>query len=64
MFGIDSSEADINWRKEMWQKLAMDWKPTSVDLQSISKTVSLDGLSSEIEKILKGNQIGRVIIKL
>ena len=27
MIGIDSAEADINWRKNLWEKLANEWKP-------------------------------------
>lgn len=63
MFGIDSSETDIVWRENVWQKISNDWKPTSAALQSISKVVFVDELSTEIEKILQGNQMGRVIIK-
>jgi alcohol dehydrogenase len=62
MFGIDSSECDIEWRKKLWENLAKNWKPTR--LESISKTIALKGLPKEINKILKGGQIGRVIVKL
>jgi putative YhdH/YhfP family quinone oxidoreductase len=62
MFGIDSSECDIEWRKKLWKNLAKNWKPS--DIQSITKTVTLNGLSKEIKKILKGGQIGRVIVRL
>jgi acrylyl-CoA reductase (NADPH) len=62
MFGIDSSECDIEWRKKLWKNLAKNWKP--LDLQSITKTITLKGLPKEIKKILKGGQIGRVIVRL
>jgi acrylyl-CoA reductase (NADPH) len=62
MLGIDSAEAPIEWRKSLWKKLAKEWKP--VDLQGISKEVKLNGLKKEINKILEGSQIGRVIVKL
>jgi acrylyl-CoA reductase (NADPH) len=62
MFGIDSSECDIEWRKKLWKNLAKSWKPS--DLQSITKTVTLKSLSKEIKKILKGGQMGRVIVRL
>jgi putative YhdH/YhfP family quinone oxidoreductase len=62
MFGIDSSECDIEWRKKLWKNLAKDWKPSNT--QSIFKTVTLKGLPKEIKKILKGGQIGRVIVRL
>jgi len=41
--------------------LAGDW---SVDLSRIVTEVSLDGLSAEIDKILKGGVRGRVVIDL
>lgn len=62
MFGIDSAEADIEWRKSLWKNLAKKWKPT--DLQSITKTITMKGLPKEIKKILKGGQLGRVIVRL
>jgi len=62
MFGIDSSECDFEWRKKLWKNLAKDWKPSNT--QSIFKTVTLKGLPKEIKKILKGGQIGRVIVRL
>lgn len=62
MFGIDSSECDIEWRKQMWKNLARKWKPEG--MQVITKTVSLKGLPKEIKKILKGRQMGRVVVRL
>lgn len=62
MFGIDSSECDIEWRKQMWKNLARKWKPEG--MQTITKTVSLKGLPKEIKKILKGGQMGRVVVRL
>ncbi|MBA4852605.1 YhdH/YhfP family quinone oxidoreductase [Emticicia sp. BO119] len=62
MFGIDSSECDIEWRKKMWKNLAKKWKPEGI--QSITRTVGLKGLDKEIRKILKGGQMGRVVVRL
>ncbi|MFN3852092.1 MAG: YhdH/YhfP family quinone oxidoreductase [Spirosomataceae bacterium] len=62
MFGIDSAECDIEWRKKMWKNLAKKWKPEQ--LNSVIKTVTLQGLPKEIKKILKGGQIGRVVVRL
>ena len=66
MFGIDSSECDIEWRKKLWKNLAKNWKPDGrrSALQKIIKTVTLKELPKEITKILKGGQIGRVIVRL
>jgi alcohol dehydrogenase len=62
MFGIDSSECDIEWRKKLWKNLAKNWKPS--DLREITKTVTLKNLTKEIKKILAGKQIGRVVVRL
>ena len=62
LFGIDSSECDIEWRKKMWNNLAKKWKPEGI--QSITKTVTLNVLDKEIKKILKGGQMGRVLVRL
>jgi acrylyl-CoA reductase (NADPH) len=62
MFGIDSSECDIEWRKKLWKNLAKSWKPSN--LTQITKTITLKGLSKEIKKILKGGQMGRLIVRV
>ncbi len=62
LFGIDSAEADLNWRKDLWQKLSTEWKPDKLD--TIQKTVEMKDLSDEIEKMLRGNQMGRIVVKI
>ncbi len=34
------------------------------NLEVLTKTVSLEGLNDEIDKILKGGQVGRVVVDL
>ena len=58
--GIDSAESSLALKKELWDLLADKW---SIDLTTQTKTVNLDGLSVEVDKILNGGQIGRVIIE-
>ena len=58
LFGIDSAESLLEVKEEVWNSFSSDWKLENID-QNI-KDISLDELPSEIEKILKGNQIGRV----
>ena len=58
--GIDSAESSLALKKELWDLLADQW---SIDLTMQTKTVNLDGLSVEVDKILNGAQIGRVIIE-
>ena len=59
--GIDSAESLLEVKKEIWKNFSKDWK---VDLEKITKEVQLDSLSYEIEKILKGEQVGRIRVNL
>ena len=58
LFGIDSAESLLEVKEEVWNSFSSDWKLENID-QNI-KNISLDELPTEIEKILKGKQIGRV----
>ena len=60
LLGIDSAESSIELKKYLWEMLASDWK---LDLSEQTKTIQLNELDSEIDKILDGLQIGRVVIK-
>ncbi len=61
LVGIDSADRPMKIRRLIWDKLAGDWKPSI--LEKIYREVTLDNLSAEIDKMLKGGQTGRVIIK-
>ncbi|MCH1612254.1 MAG: YhdH/YhfP family quinone oxidoreductase, partial [Flavobacteriales bacterium] len=58
LFGIDSAESLIDVKHEIWNNFSSSWKLKNID-ENI-KDISLDELPNEIDKILKGNQIGRV----
>ena len=60
LLGIDSAESSIELKKYLWEMLAGEWK---LDLCKQTKTIQLNELDSEIDKILDGQQIGRVVIK-
>ena len=60
LFGIDSAESLIDVKEEIWNNFSTNWKLENID-ENI-KDISLDELPSEIDKILKGEQIGRVRI--
>jgi acrylyl-CoA reductase (NADPH) len=62
LLGVDSAEATDSWKANLWSKLANEWKPEK--LSEITKTVSLEELWPEIEKIKAGKQLGRVVVKL
>ena len=60
LFGIDSAESLIHVKEEIWNNFSSNWKLENID-ENI-KDISLDELPGEIDKISKGEQIGRVRI--
>ena len=60
LIGIDSAESSIEFKESIWQLLANDWK---LDLEPYTKTIKLNEVGEEIDKILDGKQVGRVVIK-
>ena len=61
LLGIDSAETLIDVKKEIWNNFASDWKLEKINDQI--QDVGLEELSSEIEKILNGKQVGRIRLK-
>ena len=62
LYGIESAEAPMAWRKTLWNRLATEWKPDG--LESICRTVRLEGLEAEIQKMLAGKALGRVVVEI
>ena len=58
--GIDSAESSIELKKDLWDLLSNEW---SLDLSNQTKIVKISDINEEIDKILKGDQIGRVVIQ-
>ena len=61
LIGIDSVEIPLEQKENIWKLFADEW---SLSLQDTTKIVSLEEISSEIETILKGEQVGRVVLKI
>ncbi len=62
LIGIDSQNCPMTRRKEVWQHLASDWKPSTLD--TLAREVTLDELDREIDMILQGALTGRVVVKM
>ena len=58
--GVDSAESPIRLKKDLWNLLSNEW---FIDLSNQTKTISINEIDDEIKKILKGGQIGRVVIQ-
>ena len=59
MCGIDSAESPLDLKEDLWELLSNEW---SLNLTNQTKTVKINDITKEIEKILKGEQVGRVVI--
>lgn len=62
LYGIDSSEFPLAERRRLWQLLADGWRPPQ--LEAMARDVELGDLEPEIERILAGEQTGRVVVTL
>jgi putative YhdH/YhfP family quinone oxidoreductase len=62
LVGIDSQNCPMEKRRKVWQHLASDWKPAH--LNDLCHEVSLDQLDEQIDLILHGGQMGRVIVRM
>jgi alcohol dehydrogenase len=62
LIGIDSVEIPLKTKEHIWEHFSSDWALEG--LESITTEVSLDNLEKEITSILKGNQVGRILVKI
>ena len=62
LLGIDSAGVAMATRIQVWRKLAGPWKPQG--LERLAKEVTLEALTDEIEAILKGRTVGRVLVRV
>lgn len=62
LLGIDSAQTSMPLRLTVWQKLAGEWKLPA--LERLAREVTLDAIDPEIDRILRGQQTGRVVVKL
>jgi len=61
LFGIDSAECPMPLRKEIWQKLATDYKP--VDLELLATQINLEEVSEKLDLMLDGRAMGKSLVK-
>lgn len=60
LLGIDSANCDMDARRQVWNKLANEWKVE--DLEAIVTLCRLEELDPYIDQILKGKVRGRVVV--
>jgi len=62
LLGVDSVEQPKAYKSLMWQRLSDDWHVPHVE--ALIREIDLAALPDEIDKILSGQQIGRVLVRL
>ena len=62
LIGIDSVEIPLSNKEKMLNKFASEWSISN--LSEITKEVSLESMEDEINTMLKGQQVGRVVLKI
>ncbi|BBO75264.1 alcohol dehydrogenase [Desulfosarcina widdelii] len=62
LIGIDSQNCPMDLRLQVWRNLAGPWKVAAIE--NLSRQISMDDLSDNIDVILKGQQKGRVVVRL
>ena len=61
LLGVDSAQCPMAKRKEVWEKLAGEWK---VDLEAVTNEVTLSELDDAVDAILQGKTQGQTLVKL
>ncbi|MCQ4087267.1 acryloyl-CoA reductase [Saccharibacillus sp. JS10] len=61
--GIDSVQCPMPLRLKIWEKLATDWKPDVIFEQGVHE-VTLEQLPEALERILKGQAVGRQLVTI
>lgn len=62
LLGVDSAETPYALRKEIWNRLATDLKPDTLD--KMEKLVKLEEIPGYMDEILEGETIGRVVCEM
>ena len=60
LIGINSATTPMPLRRELWSRIASEWK--SPHLEEMANDVTLEEIDDEIERILRGEQRGRVVL--
>lgn len=60
LVGMDSGNCLMDLRRKLWGELAAGWKPENLD--TLARERSLRALNTEIDRILAGKQVGRILV--
>ena len=63
LLGIDSVQAGMDERAELWRRMADDLRPPQLD-DTIAREIGLDELEPALDAILKGELTGRTVVRV
>lgn len=63
ILGVSSTNCPRPLREEIWQKLAGEWRPKSLDV-FVSRELSLDAVQEAAEQMLDRQTTGRTLVRL
>ena len=64
LLGVDSANYPMRVRKQVWNSINERWRLDTDHLESMITEVGLEQLNEEIDRILEGQQRGRVLVNL
>jgi len=59
LLGVDSVQLPVSEKEVIWSRLASDWK---MDLSSLEEALTIDKLPEAINRIMKGEMVGRGVL--
>lgn len=62
LLGINSATCQMNLRRDLWTKLAGEWKTDQ--LENIANYIGLEELDFYIDEILRGKVMGRMVVEM
>lgn len=63
LIGVSSVNTPYDIRRILWDRLANEWRPLHLDI-IVNNEVPLDDLGDAFELLMKGNALGRTVVKL
>lgn len=62
LVGIDSAECPYDLKVRLWNRLAGEWAPKSLD--PLRREIALDEVPDALREMLRGNSRGRVVVRV
>lgn len=64
LLGIHSVDVPQEWRLDIWEKLAGEWKPEKLDGQIATRVIGLDEVPAVCDEMIAAQTRGRTVVRL